>query len=236
LNRHELQEALRRAGVPDSLYALPGIRAAEPGLESYFFVRGPEGGYVIGVFERGAERIGYRSWVEDEVCRRFQDELVFPVPARPPLSPAEEDAVKHRTEAIVKDVSATARGAMARVQTSSMPYPLTEGTVVDQFGQESGTYLYPDGTPFQRRSLPPSLLNTTDPAFPHNYHRYEVSRSFRVRAGLVAPAFEQPGGGVQFKAEATLLPEAPPLLSILWLLRSGYLRRVAVDTSPATTP
>jgi hypothetical protein len=63
-----------------------------------------------------------------------------------------------------------------------------------------------------------------------------VSRSFRVRAGLVAPAFEQPGGGVQFKVEATLLPEAPSLLSILWLLRNGYLRRVAVDASPATTP
>ncbi|HEX6471196.1 MAG TPA: TNT domain-containing protein [Streptosporangiaceae bacterium] len=227
MDRVELQESLRRAGVPDFLYALPGIREPVAALESYFFLGARTGGYVIGIFERGAERIGYRSWAEDEACRRFYDELVFTPPARPPLTADEERAARQRAEEIVKEVTATARGAMPRLGTSSMPFLLGEGVVVDQFGQESGTYLYPDGTPLSERSLPPSVLTTTDPRFPHNYHRYEVARPFRVRAGLVAPAFEQPGGGVQFKAEPTFLPEAPSLLSILWLLRNGYLRRVA---------
>ncbi|HEY7486519.1 MAG TPA: TNT domain-containing protein [Streptosporangiaceae bacterium] len=231
MDRAELQEALRQAGITDFVYALPGIREATPGLESYFFVSPRSGGFVFGAFERGVERIGYRSWAEDDVCRRCYQELVFEAKVRPPLNAAEEEAAKQRTEALVKDVSTTARGAMAQLKASSMPYPLREGVIVDQFGQESGTYLYPDGTPMRQRSLPPSVLNTTDPKFPFNYHRYEVARPFRVRAGMVAPAFEQPGGGVQFKAEPTLLPEAPPLLSILWLLRNGYLSRVAADSA-----
>jgi hypothetical protein len=231
MDRVELQESLRLAGVPDSLYALPGIREPAPALESYFFLGARTGGYVIGIFERGTERIGYRSWAEDEACRRFYDELVFTPPARPELTADEERAAGERTREIVKEVTATARGAMPRLGTSSMPYLLGEGALVDQFGQESGTYLYPDGTPLPERSLPPSVLTTTDPKFPNNYHRYEVARPFRVRAGLVAPAFEQPGGGVQFKAEPTFLPEAPALLSILWLLRTGYLRRVAAAPS-----
>lgn len=38
---------------------------------------------------------------------------------------------------------------------------LTPGTLVDRFGAESGTYVSPCGTPYEKRSLPPASLATS---------------------------------------------------------------------------
>jgi hypothetical protein len=224
-----LQEALRRAGVSDYLYALPGLRDPERGLESYYFLDDRSGRVVAGAFERGRERIGARFDSEDEACRWLHDELVLAADGPRKLTADEEERAKRNADRLVQEVTALVRRAGQAVQASTTVYQLDRGLIVDQFGQESGTYLYPDGTPFQQRSLPPSLLSTTDPSFPNNYHRYEIMRPFRARAGPVAPAFEQPGGGIQFKVEPEFFAERPPLLTVRWLLRAGYLRRVAAD-------
>jgi Tuberculosis necrotizing toxin len=227
LNRTEVQDALRKAGVPDDLYALPGVRDARTESESHYLLERRPGGFVVAIFERGNERFGRRFFAEDEACRWLCEQLVFDEPRPRELTADEEKQARARTETMVSDVTALVRHAEQVANAATTPYMLNAGSTVDQFGQESGTYLYPDGTPYERRSLPPSVLATSDPRFPNNYHRYEVVQPFRARAGVTAPAFGQPGGGIQFRVEPGFFTEAPALLSIRWLLRTGYLRRIA---------
>ena len=108
---------------------------------------------------------------------------------------------------------------------------------VDRFGDESGHYMGAADAPFAQRALPPDALNVCKPkkvtaseaellaadeqcqpkAYPWGYHVYNVTRQFNVSAGPIAPAFGQPGLGVQFRlpngtrvrnltADGTLVP------------------------------
>jgi hypothetical protein len=49
--------------------------------------------------------------------------------------------------------------------------------------------------------------------YPYNYHVYNISRSFEVASGPVAPWFGQPGQGVQYQLNS----------SIMALLAGGYI-------------
>ncbi|EIM80409.1 uncharacterized protein STEHIDRAFT_68064, partial [Stereum hirsutum FP-91666 SS1] len=77
---------------------------------------------------------------------------------------------------------------------------LTEGTKVDRFGSEYGTFLSPKGAPYVERALPPQNLDTSSsaPEYPNGYHVYEVVKAFDVVQGPIAPWFGQPGGGSQY--------------------------------------
>jgi hypothetical protein len=111
---------------------------------------------------------------------------------------------------------------------------LQPGTQIDRFGDAGGQYLSPDGLPYEQRGLPPSNLvpkpgteTVVNDAHPFNYYRYEVVRPFKVDAGGIAPAFEQPGGGIQFLLDSRHLgdvPGVPERLDVAWLVENGYLR------------
>ncbi len=103
---------------------------------------------------------------------------------------------------------------------------LPEGARIDRFGSEFGAFLAPWYSPYGKRAIPPQNLNTFDPAYPCNYHAYKVLKPLKVRLGVVAPWFEQPGKGAQDKLDATLVPGAPTPLSVLWLVDNGYLQRL----------
>ncbi|MEU9793282.1 TNT domain-containing protein [Streptomyces sparsogenes] len=75
---------------------------------------------------------------------------------------------------------------------------LQPGQKVDLFGSGFGHFLAPAGTPFAERALPPSNLNTLDPAYPFGYHLYEVTQPIVVEAGPARPWFGQPGLGLQY--------------------------------------
>lgn len=75
---------------------------------------------------------------------------------------------------------------------------LKVGQRVDLFGSGFGHFLAPAGTPYAERALPPSNLDTYDPAYPNGYHLYEVTRPFLVEAGPIRPWFGQPGYGIQY--------------------------------------
>ncbi|MGW1411784.1 TNT domain-containing protein [Streptomyces sp. NPDC002403] len=103
---------------------------------------------------------------------------------------------------------------------------LHAGQKVDRFGNEAGRYLAPAGTKYGKRSIPPSSLNTADPRHPYNYYLYRVTRDVRVCAGPIAPAFEQPGLGVQYVTSSSYCPNIPRT-SVLDLVRNGTLVRLA---------
>lgn len=71
---------------------------------------------------------------------------------------------------------------------------LGPGMLIDRFGHDDTTYFAPFGTPFAMRSLPPSSLND-------EYAVYKVKQRLLVKAGPIAPGFEQPGLGTQYIVE-----------------------------------
>ncbi|KAF7719930.1 Uncharacterized protein PECH_005787 [Penicillium ucsense] len=96
---------------------------------------------------------------------------------------------------------------------------LPVGQKLDRFGSEYGSFLAPLGAPYIERSLPPSNLDTYDGAYPFNYYVYEVTKSFVVGEGPIAPWFEQPGGGTQYVTYT----------NVKGLLDGGYLRRLTPE-------
>ncbi|WP_369381756.1 TNT domain-containing protein [Streptomyces sp. cg36] len=105
---------------------------------------------------------------------------------------------------------------------------LNVGEDLDRFGSEYGAFLAPAGAAYGRRALPPQSLVTREAAFPCAYHAYEVTKSFTVWQGRIAPWFEQRGGGRQIKLDPAFVdPGAGGKLSVKWLLDHGYLKAEA---------
>ena len=106
------------------------------------------------------------------------------------------------------------------------PVTLHAGDLVDRFGDEFGRYLAPAGAKFAQRALPPSNLNTSDPRYPYNYHLYRVVKDTVLCAGPQAPAFEQPGQGVQYVTSPAFCPRSGVVDgSVNGLLASGNIQR-----------
>lgn len=84
------------------------------------------------------------------------------------------------------------------------PRTLRAGQLVDLFGSGFGNFLAPAGTPYDRRAIPPSNLNTYDVTHPFGYHLYRVVKAFTVEAGPIRPWFGQPGLGLQYMTAAAI--------------------------------
>ncbi|GJJ70337.1 hypothetical protein EMPS_02686 [Entomortierella parvispora] len=97
---------------------------------------------------------------------------------------------------------------------------LLEGTLLDRFGSEYGSFLSPAEAPYPQRSIPPSNLDAPkdQPLYPFNYHVYKVIKPFDVEAGPIAPYFGQPGAGTQYHTFS----------NIMKLLADGFLERVSL--------
>jgi hypothetical protein len=102
--------------------------------------------------------------------------------------------------------------------------PLSPGQEIDRFGSEHGSFLAPAGLRYAQRSIPPQSLDA-NPAGGCNYHDYLVLRPFTVRAGPIAAWFGQPGGGLQYQLDPTLMPGGPSPLNVGALVAAGYLAR-----------
>lgn len=87
---------------------------------------------------------------------------------------------------------------------------LSKGTVIDRYGSKYGNYTSPVGTPFDQRALPYKENSWA-------YHKYVITKDINdVTSSTIAPAFNQPGMGVQFE-----LPS-----SIKNLIKAGYLKEI----------
>jgi hypothetical protein len=96
---------------------------------------------------------------------------------------------------------------------------IPQGTAIDRFGSPFGSWVSPDGTPFEARALPPDSAVKS-------YYQYVVDDptrlppGFRVEQSQVAPWFQQPGGGIQYRIVG---PDGNNA-SVNDLLDSGYLK------------
>jgi len=89
---------------------------------------------------------------------------------------------------------------------------LPVGTKLDRYGGPEGSFLSPQGVPFDQRALAPGSRAG-------GYYQYEVLKPLPVVQGEIAPAFGQPGGGTQ------ILPDLSERFNVDRLVKEGYLRR-----------
>lgn len=71
---------------------------------------------------------------------------------------------------------------------------LKKGEVIDRYGGNNGTFFGEEGTPIPNRAMAP------DSDF-SNYNVYKVTDEIPVQKGEIAPWFDQPGGGIQYKLD-----------------------------------
>ena len=86
---------------------------------------------------------------------------------------------------------------------------LQPGTRIDRYGDDLGSFVSPEGVPFDMRSLAPGTEMRA-------YSVFEVIEPIKVKSGEIEAWFDRPGGGIQY-----LLPD-----TIDNLLESGIIRRV----------
>lgn len=146
-----LAAELDSAGVPPELYVLPGEpRPAEGTATSYYLLTENDRGYSAGIVEYEQGRTGADFPTEDEAARWLYGELTLVDDEPQPLSASEEQQARKQTEKFLGDVRTQLRDGSG----DSAPVTLKPGTLVDAFGQESGSLLFPDGQPFGERGLP----------------------------------------------------------------------------------
>ncbi|MDA3629647.1 hypothetical protein [Saccharopolyspora oryzae] len=104
MDRIELVEALRAAGVPDGEYLIPGGPASGgPRADAYYVLREESGAYLVSLWERGAEETAARFASEDEACRYLYGRLAQRAPAPPPDSAQIIEDLMARREEIQRE-------------------------------------------------------------------------------------------------------------------------------------
>lgn len=86
---------------------------------------------------------------------------------------------------------------------------LKTGTFVDRFGSDAGTFTAHVGTPLRQRAMRQGAENAP-------YSVFELQQNIAVWGGITAPAFSQPGGGIQYRFPTSMAS----------LLESGAMRRL----------
>lgn len=106
----------------------------------------------------------------------------------------------------------------------SSVYVPKEGEEMDRFGSPTGQFLSPrDGTPFTERALPPSNVSADTTDTGPGYHVYKWIKDWdpsigTIKAGKIAPWFDQPGGGTQY-----LLPDG---VTVQYLIENDYIEDI----------
>jgi Tuberculosis necrotizing toxin len=86
---------------------------------------------------------------------------------------------------------------------------LPVGTKLDRYGGDGGSFMSPEGTPYENRALPYDQSTL-------KYQQYEVIKPLPVKSGEAAPWFDQPGGGTQHNTD----------VPVRQLVKDGYLRKI----------
>ncbi|WP_190177254.1 hypothetical protein [Streptomyces naganishii] len=104
MDRAELVERLRGAGVPDAWYEIPGVHDLTAAPDAHYFLRREPGGHwAVGLRERAQDRDLRRFPTEDEACADLHARITRVPPAPPgPAQPLEAllaDAEEGRRQA-----------------------------------------------------------------------------------------------------------------------------------------
>ncbi|MFC3996263.1 TNT domain-containing protein [Nocardiopsis sediminis] len=228
-----LRDELDDAGVPQDLYVLPDDTRPEPGsVASYYLLTDDGDRIAIGIIEFDQGRTGAEFASVDEAARWMYQQLV-PTESAPETLTAEEEGTAGEQTAEL--VAAAEERLAESTGGGSYQQAFEPGHIVDAFGPESGSLLFPDGTPFAQRGLPEYVRDAPEAdgaGGSEAYHRYRVIHPFQASASVSPATADSEGGGVRFRVTANGFSQPPQLPSIRWLLSNGYLERVEVADVP----
>lgn len=204
---------LTAAGVSRRDVILPGAVDPLPRMGA-LIVELEAGGARLDSFDAGRTRTLGRFGEPEALVAEVTTRAIDPLPD--PMDWPESRVPE--ADAVMQDVAAQVVDTLTPQPGGRVSFELTLGGIVDKFGTSHGFLLYPGGTPFAQRSLPPSEVDASFPDL--GLVRYGIAKpGIPVVAELIPPAFGQPGGGV-------LLTLAAPEQTIWDLLVSGALRRL----------
>ncbi|GGO94935.1 hypothetical protein [Wenjunlia tyrosinilytica] len=99
MDRYELHNALRAAGVGAGRYEIEGLSSGPHPVDHYFLAERPDG-WVVGVHERGRREVIKRFPTEDGACRYLYTALTDEGPPPTPLTPEETEELIRNSDAI----------------------------------------------------------------------------------------------------------------------------------------
>ncbi len=104
MDRVELRDALRDAGIADELNELAGMHLAGRQGDEFNFLEERDGEWIVGAQERGRRDVIAKFSSEDEACRFFYKKLVSIWGAHQSYlpSPEEEQRGQRMTEELIQ--------------------------------------------------------------------------------------------------------------------------------------
>jgi len=210
-----------------------------------------EGYHIIHIGDRGERHPDEKPKTLEDICWRVHETLAFNVESRIPEKLDENSRLnyfKKRLEILAtidekyfilaqKDMERTLYAAPIGHSLTleeidgrykeydskqdiskgeSLDFTTTNKIIIQRYGDPNGRFSSPDGTPAPELSLPPTTnIN--------NITRWEVIKEIpNVESSIVAPWFDQPGGGTQFFFQN----HNGSFRSIEWLRDNGFIRQL----------
>ncbi|MFE4649142.1 hypothetical protein [Streptomyces sp. NPDC056707] len=126
MDRHQLCEALRAAGVPDAHYEVPGCPGGRPPHEGYYLAQ-REGEWIVGVHERGRREVLETFADESRACAWLYERLTDESPPPSRLTTTEMDELLHDSEGIERRAREQLERALAESRRGTCHDPPTGG-------------------------------------------------------------------------------------------------------------
>lgn len=194
MNLPELEARLVAAGVDPRDWVLGELPRRVAPRDGSLFVGEQTGQWFVGGTDRGRNVVSVVLADEDSACVEALRRLLSP------RLPSVRWTADDHAEACRK-AQASADQMRDPGVTSPVAKVLHAGDVVDRFGADFGRSLYPAGTAFAERALPPDLLDPTLPGL--GLRVFVVRHDIDVLSSLVQPWFGQPGGAVVHELQGT---------------------------------
>ena len=205
-----VRQLLDEAGFSPFDVVLPGDAEVAPLEGALMLEPGPESWDVVTV-DYGMRWMLARAATEAAAAEALLEYVSRPLPAVSPMPVSDVDALADRVAIHYFELRDRARDAGADGVVIDLPHDLP----LDRIGALDGIHLFPIDTPFELRSLPPSVLRPEN-----DVHTFVTRGTIRVRAVIVPPWFGQRGGGLRFTIQE-------PRVGIRDLVVAGVLERIA---------
>lgn len=200
----EVRARLRAASVPDEAVVLPGSEGV-PWEGALQVAAAPDGGWTLSTVDYGRARLLLRRTSSDEIVTALYAYLLTPLPEPIVLPDEERERMLSWAAPHVMDLAARAG--------SGIVIDAPPGLLLDRIGALDGYLLYPSGTSFEARSLPPTALGQP-------LHTFATTDTIRFEVSVTPPWFGRPGGGVRFS-----IVEAG--VGVRDLVREGRIAQIA---------
>lgn len=167
----------------------------------------PTGAWTITTVDYGRARLLLSRESAEEIATALYQYVLSALPPAQELSADEREDLLSAATADLGDLAARVRHG------SDLVVDVPAGVLLDRIGAPDGYRLYPSGTSYEARALPPSVLRQP-------LHTFSTAGDVRMRVGTTPPWFGQPGGGLRFEVENQSA-------GLRDLVREGLLRMIA---------